>query len=194
MCAARRHRAPAPPQRDLGHLAPGGGVHGGHGARGAPVGRGAVDEPAPRRPDHGAGHRLQELALYRWAREATPIDALFVAPPSLSLFFRVSPQSPIPPCWVASPGRVPSSSGFHRFHRSYGLLRLLVGHRLDLAILVGAVAVAVRTGRGWMQLGYFVFLIPPDQSLTCRTFFRVAVEYTTSTPFSPKWYESSALP
>jgi hypothetical protein len=28
----------------------------------------------------------QELALYRWVREATPIDALFVAPPSLSLF------------------------------------------------------------------------------------------------------------
>lgn len=27
-----------------------------------------------------------ELALYRWVREATPIDALFVAPPSLSLF------------------------------------------------------------------------------------------------------------
>jgi hypothetical protein len=28
----------------------------------------------------------QELALYRWVREATPVDALFVAPPSLSLF------------------------------------------------------------------------------------------------------------
>lgn len=28
----------------------------------------------------------QELALYRWVRAATPIDALFVAPPSLSLF------------------------------------------------------------------------------------------------------------
>jgi hypothetical protein len=28
----------------------------------------------------------QELALYRWVREATPIDALFIAPPSLSLF------------------------------------------------------------------------------------------------------------
>jgi hypothetical protein len=28
----------------------------------------------------------QELALYRWVREATPIDAVFVAPPSLSLF------------------------------------------------------------------------------------------------------------
>jgi hypothetical protein len=27
-----------------------------------------------------------QLALYRWIREATPLDALFVAPPSLSLF------------------------------------------------------------------------------------------------------------